>query len=168
MPFTSSVDTGQVQPWYLAWEGNVYSISTHTTLTANKTYLTGIVVTSSVVATGMRTRISTFGNGNFDLGIYDSNFNLLANIGKQTSTAGNTAINFTSGNLPLAPGRYYLAGWTDNATDQWYQAPMGGGYQSWVNAYLSTGTSSTGLPTTFSGSGNGVALCLQAVLLGGL
>ncbi len=96
-------------------------------LTANGVYLVGVVLNAPVTLTGVRLRFAAGGSGHYDVGIYDSSGtngapgNLLAHAAA-TSTSlatatGTQSPTFTGGNLNLAPGKYWLAVWVDNATD---------------------------------------------------
>ncbi len=97
------------------------------TLTANNAYFVGVTLYAPATLTGVRVKFTTGGAGNYDVGIYSDNSGvpgtLLAHAAATiTSLATSTAVltpALIGGNLPLAPGRYWLALWTSNsATDK--------------------------------------------------
>lgn len=124
MPYPSSVDAGQVVPFAL-YDGEIASNSA-AALVANTCYLVGVTLNAYATLTSMRVDFGTGGNGHYDLGVYDATgangapINLLAHCAATNTTLA-TATGLVTGtfisSVALAPGRYWLALWIDNATD---------------------------------------------------
>ena len=99
---------------------------------ATTAYLVAVVLYAPAVLTSVRVRFSVGGNGHYDVGIYDASGangapgTLLAHAAATASSlataAGNQSPALIGGNLQLAPGRYWLALWIDNATDTFTKA----------------------------------------------
>lgn len=110
----------------------------------------------TVTQPGKLTSMSMFfatGNGgqNFILGLYDSNFNLLASTAVGTSAAGTNTLPVVNG-PNVASGTYYLGFQTQAGIDGYYDQPSGAlGYFN--NGQTWTGTLPTPFPTSSSGSG---------------
>ncbi len=115
MPYPASVDTGQIQPWFLGDLADLSNCAANTR-TVNGVYFQHTKLDAFLVLTGFRYQFGTGGNGHCDLGLYDSAGNLLTHIGSTLTATGVQTYTLSSA-LPLAPGRYYLAFWIDNATD---------------------------------------------------
>lgn len=143
MPYPSTVDTGQVQP-HAIYEGDLGSTGAGT-LTANTAYLVGVTLTASVMLTAMRMRFGSGGAGHYDIGIYDSGGNLLWHSGSVVSATGVQTQTLATP-LGLAPGKYWLALWVDNATDTVNRAT------GVVNLIVTqSGTNASSLPATTAG-----------------
>ncbi len=86
-------------------------------LGATTATLCGIYVPTPFPLASLRVWFSVSGNGNYDVGVYDANGNLLDHAGP-VITAGNAQTRALSkGVLNLAPGGYYLALWVASNTD---------------------------------------------------
>jgi hypothetical protein len=128
MGYPTTVDTGQIVPMAL-YDGEVASQATAAVLAANTAYLIAVTLSVNAVLTNIRVRCNAGGNGHYDVGIYDATGtngqagNLLAHAAATASSLVTSSALLTpaliGGNLPLAPGRYWLALWVDNATDTW-------------------------------------------------
>jgi hypothetical protein len=122
MPYPSSVDTGQIQPWILGEIADLNNAQANTR-TANNCYFNPTRLDAHAVLMALRTQIGTAGNGHIQLGVYDEGKNLLYASASTTTTTGIMTLTLATP-LPLAPGRYYLSLWIDNAVDQTYSAEL--------------------------------------------
>lgn len=120
MPFANTVDSGQVQPWTLGVDDIEYSESSNSNLGAGAAYLSGVTLRASILVTAFRCHIGTVPTptGNVDMGIYDSNLNLLVHTGATAAASGILTVTLTTP-YPLAPGNYWLA-WLDTVSDSVY------------------------------------------------
>lgn len=148
MGYASTVDTGQAVPWALfvddpsTYGGNAAS--------ANTAYFVGVTLPTNATLTGIRVRFDTGGNGNYDVGIYNSAGTLLTNKGAAVSSTA--TLTWTLGTpLPLAPGNYWLALWVASASDQPYSRNANN--RPGVDIMQSVSASSN-LPATMSGAAN--------------
>lgn len=104
--------------------------SSAATFVANTVTLYSWVLNSTVTVTNMRCGFSVFGNGHYDLGIYDATGTntqpgtLLAHCAS-TNTSLATASGLQSPALlattTFQPGKYWIAIWIDNNTDTFYK-----------------------------------------------
>ncbi|HJT55831.1 MAG TPA: hypothetical protein VJ761_05005 [Ktedonobacteraceae bacterium] len=146
------------KPWAL-YDGELASNS-NVVVTANQVLFVGVVLNAYVTLTGVRVDWSVSGNGHYDVGIYDATGtnpwagapgNLLAHAassGTALATAGGAQTPaLIGGNLPLTPGRYWLALWADNASDK-YIRQVGTNQSDIV-----MGSSNTGGPLPATGAG---------------
>ena len=122
MPYPSSVDSGQIQPFFFGSLADLANAQANLR-TANNCYFSPIDVQAHMTVYAMRTQIGTAGNGHIMMGIYDVSGNLLASTPSTLTTTGIMTLSFNS-DLPLAPGRYYSALWIDNAADQTYSVEL--------------------------------------------
>lgn len=165
----------QATPWSLEHSANGGIINGgNGVLVANTTYLVGVNVPVGVVVTNMRTRHSGVSAGNLDMGIYDSAGNRIDHTGVTAVSAINTvqSIALSGGNLPLSPGRYYLALWVDNSTDTYYRESTGTTNQAWGNFLSGVSTNAGGLLATFAAMGGTTAAAsfvgIMATIAGGM
>lgn len=138
------------QPWLLG-EGD--PMVSQAALTAQRAYFIGIWVPVPVTLTSLRVSFGTAGNGNYDVGIYDSGGTALYRQGSTTTTGlGASTVTVTLGTaLALSAGRYYVAFWLDNATDT--VAVRGG--QTSMDVLKNVNSQASGLPSTMSGAASG-------------
>jgi hypothetical protein len=115
MPYPASVDSGPVQSWFLGELADLSNCSANTR-TVNGVYFQHTTFREYAILTGFRYQFGTGGNGHCDIGLYDAGGTLLTHIGSTLTATGVQTYTLASV-LPLAPGRYYLAFWIDNATD---------------------------------------------------
>ena len=149
MSYPSTVDTGLVAPITL-W--NDASIATAgSVLTAGAIYFVGIELLAPITVAQMRTSFgATSPTGNVDMGIYDATGtngkpnNRLGSTGAILSTTGLFTQNLTA-NVSLSPGQYWLA-LVDNVADT--PAAKTVLTAGLAQAWRSTGTSNTSLPST--------------------
>lgn len=129
-----------------------------TTQTANTVLLSGVYTPVPVVLTGIRVRFGVSGNGTCDLGIYDTNGNLLNHSGATTTSGG--VFTYTLGTaIALSAGQYWLAYWISNNTDTIYRF-------NWTSNFLvaKAGSATSNLPnamssiTSLANTGTGVAI----------
>lgn len=155
MPYPSSVDVGQITPWYLAHEMNALAFYNGTGAPglANYTVLMGVYNPTSAIITNFRTRHGAVSAGNVDMGLYDTNGNLLGHTGKTAVSAVNTdqTLAPSGGPIWIAQGRYYLAFWSDSNTDTYYVVGVTSIAEANVGALLNT--KAPGLPATFAAAG---------------
>lgn len=85
-------------------------------LGANTATLAGIYVPSVFPLASLRVWFGVSGNGNYDVGIYDANGNLLSHAGP-VITAANAQTRTLPNTIILAPGPYWLALWMASNTD---------------------------------------------------
>jgi len=173
MGYPSSVDTGQIIPAAL-YDGEIASQATATALVANTAYLVGVTLNVNAVLTGIRVRCDAGGNGHYDVGIYDASGtngapgNLLAHAAATATSlatsagANNLTPALIGGNLSLAPGRYWLALWCDNATDTWQKVASSNGNLT----ILQTGTNNGPLPALASSLSGLANAGLKPVIIG--
>jgi len=139
---------------------------------ATTVYLVGVVLNAPVTLTGVRIRFATVGGtGHYDVGIYDASGanggpgNLLAHAAATATTLGTSAATLTpaliGGNLALAPGRYWLALWIDNATDTFNKQSASGS-----NAVVLSGTNAGPLPAQASSIAGLANATLKPLLIG--
>ena len=83
---------------------------------ANTATLAAIYVPCVFPLAAMRVFFNTAGNGNYDVGIYDGNGNLLWHAGP-VITAANAQTRNLATTLNLAPGPYWFALWMASNTD---------------------------------------------------
>ena len=123
MPYPSSVDANQIQPWIISNDPASLAGAVTVTLVANQVYLYAFELPASVTFTGAKWRMGATATGTTDLGIYDANGNLLGHTGAITNTASTNMSNaFTGGNLQLAAGQYFMAMVPSNSTDTYLAA----------------------------------------------
>ena len=163
MGYPTTVDSGGVQPWSLYADDNAYS---STTTTGGAIYIVGVVLYAPVVVTGMKCRMGSTAAGNIDMGIYDVNFNVLANKGATGSLSASAVNTLTFANaLSLSPGRYWLA-WVDSAgSDTVAQATAGS--TGFTIARRSVGTGNTTIVANSSWQDTTIRICLEAAISGG-
>lgn len=140
MPLFSNPPT----PWAL-YDGDPAQASNNGVLVANTCYLAGATLNAPAVLTGIRARFGAGGNGHYDLGIYDSNGNLITHSGSTASATGVATYTLATPQV-LSPGRYWLAFWIDNATDTVERVTSQNNM-----AVTQSGTNATGLPSATSG-----------------
>lgn len=141
-------------PWFL---GHRELITAQTagasTRTANGAYLHDVDVATSVVVTGFTIDHGGVSAGHLDLGIYDSNGNLVTHTGIVAAGAINTPQSIALGTpVALAPGRYSFAAWVDNALDTYY-ARTGMDNSVWGNFRTSVNLQAGGLLATLTALG---------------
>lgn len=160
-------------PWYLSHTDTITAFTAGaSTRTANATYLFGITNNTPVVVTGFSIAHGAVASGNLDMGIYDSNGNLLVHTGVTgaANANGTQTINLTTPYI-LAPGIYYLAFWVDNATDTYF-ARGGVPANAFMQIVNGVGTNAGGLAINFAGmggvSGGGTFVPFIARLQGGM
>jgi hypothetical protein len=122
MGYPASVDNGLIAPFTLE-APDVSVLSASISIAAGAAYLNAVILYSPVTVTQMRCDITNGSpTGNIDMGIYDATGanglpgNLLGHTGAVAATTGMFTQNLTA-NLPLGPGRYWLA-FLDTASDQ--------------------------------------------------
>lgn len=174
MAYPSSVDAGQITPWYLA-NPNALSalVNGASTLTANTTYVHDVYAPCPCIVTGFKIRHSGVSAGHLDLGIFDQNGNLLTHTGSIAATGVTTVQTATLGTqLWIAQGRYYFGLWVDNSTDTYLQVAMGtGAGVGLMNIGTGASTNAGGLLASFTAMGgltttNTVFVPFLATLLG--
>lgn len=135
--------------------------------------LNGIEVLSPVTVTNMRTGFSAVGGspGTCQLGIYDSSAagllpgSLMANTATFTASATILTKPLLS-NLPLSPGKYWLAFLDTSSSDTVYG--FGGGPGFFFTTVLTNATGLTTLPSVAGAvTDNNVAIAFSALILGG-
>lgn len=140
----ASVDTGQVQEWFLGEMADV-SNCTANTRTANGVYFSQFRLSSFVTLTGFRYQFGQGGTGTCQLGLYDEPGNLLAAAPVTATATGIQTFSLATA-LPLSPGRYWHGFWISNVVDTSFSisATNSGGLPA------STGTNAGGLPATIA------------------
>jgi hypothetical protein len=81
MPYPPSVDTGIASSWAL-YDGDLAAYTSSAALATNTAYLVGVYLPGPATLTGIRVRFGSGGAGNFDVGIYDVNGNLIWSNGR--------------------------------------------------------------------------------------
>lgn len=135
--------------------------------------LTGIKIDAPVTVTNMRTGFSAVGGspGTCQMGIYDASgvgqtpVNLMGNTATFTATATATITKPLLANLPLGPGKYWLAFLDTSSSDTVF------GFGGTSLFYTSVVTSATGLTTLPASLGAvsdfNVAIAFCGLILGG-
>lgn len=165
MGFTAIPAAYPVTPFAL-FDGDLATNGT-TAVTVNQCLYVGVTLQVPATLTGIRVNWNTSGNGNYDVGIYDAlgtspwagaPGNLLAHSGAiitaanaQTPALVAGSAPLVNGNLPLSPGRYWLALWAANATDKFVRGV------GLVNTQIVLANTNTGgpLPATAAGASSG-------------
>lgn len=164
-----TITAGKVAPHAL-YDGEL-SIGSVAALTANTVYFVGVTIQEYAVLTGMKLRFGTGGTGHFDVGVYADNAGvpgaLLINAAATptsltTSVSATVTQNFTSSTW-LAPGRYWLAFWIDNATDQVLRQSAATGFSGPLRTLSSTGP----CPSSGAGAANASVKPIMAALISG-
>ncbi len=148
-----------VKPWAL-YDGDPGQVSNNGALVANTCYLVGVTLNVPAVLTALRMRFGAGGAGHYDIGIYDSGGNLLAHSGSTVSATGAQTYTLATP-LGLAPGRYWLALWVDNATDTILRSTGSGNMN-----VTQSGTNATGLPSATSGITSLANAATRPVIIG--
>lgn len=162
--------TNAAPPWY-GVETDTNAGASHTQ-TANAVSLVGMYLPATTVVTGIRIALAATAAGNVDVGIYDTNGNLIVNKGS-TSISGlantNPTFSFASP-VALSAGRYLLAITAGANTDTFLTQTglQAGLVQAWTATNNSTGTTSPALPsTTGTLVTTGQRFVMNAVIQGG-
>lgn len=173
MPYPTTVDVGTPPPWYLGSDAAELSAGGTTgVMTANQVYLIAVSTPVQCAVTGMRTHVGSTATGTTDMGVYDSNGNLLAHTGAVSNSASTTMTNSLSSSYTLAPGNYFLAFCPSNSTDTYSKigALNTPGAISAFRVATNTGTAGV-LPNTLStilAPTSGGAPVFSGVVSGGL
>lgn len=139
-----SVDTGQVQEWFVGELADVANGGANTR-TANGVYFAQIVCRSEQIVTGFRYQFGLGGTGTCQLGLYDEPGNLLA-ASAVTATATGVMTFALATPLPIMKGRYWHGFWISNVVDTSFSisATTAGALPA------KTGTNAGGLPATIA------------------
>ncbi len=172
MGYPSSVDSGSVIPTYLGSDSaEVGAGGTTGAFTANTVYLLAINLYSPCIVSGMRTHVGSTATGSTDMGIYDTNGNLLVHTGAVTNSASTTQTNNFSSNYALSPGTYFLAFCASNSTDTFSKIGAMSVPGAISNYRVATNTGTAGvLPSTLGTilAPSGAAPLFGGVVVGGL
>ncbi len=134
-----------ITPWAMISDDNCTALSTTFALSANNTYIMATTWNAYGILTGFRVRFVAGGNGNYDVGLYDSAGNRLCSIGTTATATGILSPSLSTA-FKLYPGRFYLAFWIDNATDTVRAASVSNGLSLCSNGSTGAG----GLPSSVS------------------
>jgi parallel beta-helix repeat protein len=141
---------------------------------ANTAYLVGVYLPAPATLTAIRVRFAIGGNGHYDVGMYDASGangapgNLLAHAAATATSLVTSAATLTPAmisNVNLAPGRYWLALWVDNAVDTFNKQSGSGNV-----VVVQSGTNAGPLPalaSNLAGLANGALKPLLIGLLSG-
>jgi len=147
MGYPTTVDAGSTP--YLGYVDGDPSVGQANAPGVNTALWCGVSLPQCIL-TGLRVQFTTGGNGNFDLGIYDVNGNLIANQGPVISATGLKT--WTPANpISLSAGGYWLGLWVASASDI-----ISGRVALLAGLDLSRSKTSvvTNLPATMAGAAN--------------
>ena len=159
-----------VSPFFLRADSLALATSGTGPAFPGQVILNGIELIAPVTVTQMRTVFSGAPTGTCQMGIYDSSAagqlpgSLMGNTATFTAVNGVMTRNLLS-NLPLGPGKYWLA-FLDTVADTVFG--VGGGPTGFYATVLTTTTGLTTLPGTAGAvTDNNVATAFCALVLGG-
>jgi hypothetical protein len=114
----SQITRPHVAPWIISDEVAALAGVLTTLLAANVVYMYAFETLAPITITGAKWRMGATTTGTTDIGVYDSNGNLLGHTGATTNTAStNMSASLNGGNITLAPGQYFMALCPSNSTD---------------------------------------------------
>ncbi|HEV2412550.1 MAG TPA: glycosyl hydrolase family 28-related protein [Candidatus Saccharimonadales bacterium] len=153
------------------YDGEIAQTSSSAAGAVNTAYLVAVTVPAPVTLTGVRVRFASGGAGHYDVGIYKSDGTnggpktLLAHAAATATSLATSSSTltpaFTSGNINIDKGVYWLALWIDNTTDTFNKQSASGNM-----SVIMSGTTSGPLPsnaTTLTGLANAN---LKPILIG--
>lgn len=156
-------------PWYLA-NSSLASVGSagSSARSANSTYIHDVYLNTPASLTSFSIQHDGVSAGNLDLGIYDTNGNLLAKTGITSAIGFTNAVQTIALSQPLAlgSGRYYFAFWVDNGTDTYFARQSYS--QAFVNILNANNLSLTGLGSSFTAMGGVGASTVWVPFLGHL